>query len=64
MDDGVVDAQFGRQSVVPDNAFLDDVDPLARLQSQWDILLHEQHGDILAVEHVDDLSDFGDHPAG
>src|SRR5437868_8953544 len=62
MDDGVVDAQLGRYGVVPDDAFLDNVDPLAGFQGQRDILLDQQDGDILAVEHVDDPQDFGHHP--
>src|SRR5437764_490142 len=61
MNHGVVDAQLGRQCVVSDDAFLDEIDPLARLQCQRDILFHQQHGDILAAKHVDDLPDFGHH---
>src|SRR6516164_9745104 len=62
MDHGVVDAQLGRRCVVSDDTLFDEVDPLACFQSQRHILFHEQHGDILTPEHVDDLPDFGDHP--
>src|SRR6516165_3391020 len=62
MDHCVVDAEFGRQCVMSDDAFLDDVNSLGGLQGQRDILFDEQHGDILSVEHADDLPDFGHHP--
>src|ERR1700751_105290 len=62
MDDGVVHTQLGRKCVVSDDAFFDEIDPLARLQGQRNVLLDEQHGDIFVPEHVDDLPDFGHHP--
>src|SRR5260370_26643104 len=61
MDDGVVDPQVGRHGVVSDDAFFDDVDPSAGLQGQWYILFDQQHGDIFAVEHVNNRQDFGHH---
>src|SRR5437764_7412807 len=61
MDDGVVDAQVGRHRVVSDDALLDDVDPLAGLQSQRHILLHQQDGHTFAAKDVDDPQDFGHH---
>src|SRR6516165_2398228 len=61
VDDGVVDAQLGRQCMVSDDAFFDEVDPLPGLQGQRDILFDQQDGNVLAVERVDDLPDFGDH---
>src|ERR1700753_324339 len=62
MDHGVGDAQPGCQCVVPDDGLFDEVDSLPCLQGKRDILFYEQHGDILAAEHVDDLPDFSDHP--
>src|SRR5215469_17273213 len=59
---GIVDTQLGRQGVMADDALLEDIDPLAGLQGQRDVLLDEQHGDIVAVEHVDDSPDFAHHP--
>src|ERR1700726_3160630 len=53
MDHGVVDAQLGCQCVVPDDAFLDEVDPLACFQGQRNILFDEQDRDILTPEHAD-----------
>src|SRR5260370_42401677 len=62
MDDGVVDPQVGRHGVVSDDASFDDVDPSAGLQGQRYILFDQQHGDIFAVEHVNNPQDFGHHP--
>src|SRR5271156_798874 len=49
MDDRIVDPQVGRHGVVSNDAFLDDVDPLAGFQGQRHILLDQQDGDILAA---------------
>src|SRR4029077_4769079 len=44
--DGGVDPQRGRHGVVSDDALFDDVDPLAGLQGQRNILFHQQDGDL------------------
>src|SRR5262245_59487263 len=61
MDDGVVGAQLSGRRVVADDALFHDVDAVADLEGQRDILLHEEDGHALAVEHPDDLVDLPHH---
>src|SRR6516164_5852348 len=57
VDHPVVGAQFGRQGVMPDHPFFQDVDAPGRLQGKWNVLLDKQDRDMFAFEHADDLSD-------
>src|SRR5436305_15301645 len=61
VNDRVVHPQLGGWGVVTDDAFLHDVDALAGFASERDILLDDQDRHTLAVEHVDDLPDLGNH---
>src|SRR5579883_392172 len=61
-DHGVAGAELGGDGLVPHRAFLHEIDALARGQRQRHVLLHQQDGDALAPEHVDDLADLRDHP--
>src|ERR1700681_3514601 len=51
-DDRIVHAQLGGRGVVADDALLHDVDPLARLERQRDVLLDQQDRHALLPEHV------------
>src|SRR5256886_17169185 len=62
VDDARVGAQVGRRRVVPHGALLHDVDAPRRVERQRDVLLDEQDGYPVPVEHVHDLLDLGDHP--
>src|SRR5580704_3731524 len=61
VDDRVVHAQLGSRGVVPDDALLHDVDPLAGLERQRDVLLDQQDRHVLLMQHIDDVADLGDH---
>src|SRR3954447_1483700 len=61
LNDRVVSPEFGDRGLVPNHALLDEVNSLAGRERQRDVLLHQQHRDVLALEHSDDLSDLGDH---
>src|SRR6266550_927565 len=61
VDDRIVHPQLGGCGVVPDDAFLHDVDALAGLEGERDILLHHQDRHALPVERIDDLPDLGNH---
>src|SRR5665213_37781 len=61
LDHGVVDVEFGRGAVVPHHAFFEDVDALACLERQRHVLLDQQDGDAVAMQHVDDLADLRHH---
>ena len=53
----VIGAQVGGRRVVPHDALLHDVDALGRLERQRHVLLDEEDGHAVPVEHVDDLAD-------
>src|SRR5713226_8337355 len=61
VDDGVVGAQLGGRRVMADDALLHDVDAVTDLERQRHVLLHEEDGHALAVEHADDLVDLSHH---
>src|SRR6266581_5454935 len=61
MDDGVVGAQLGGRRVVADDALFHDVHAVTDLERQRHVLLHEEDGHALAVEHADDLVDLPHH---
>src|SRR5262252_7712928 len=61
VDDRVAELERGCRAVMPDSAFLHDVDALARFQRQRHVLLHQQNRHALPVQHVDDLSDLPNH---
>src|SRR5437870_7935887 len=61
VDDGVVGAQLGGGRVMADDALLHDVDPVTDLERERHVLLHEEDGHALAVEHADDLVDLPHH---
>src|SRR5499427_7845579 len=61
VDDRVAELERGCWAVMPDSAFLHDVDALARFQRQRHVLLHQQNRHALPVQHVDDLSDLPNH---
>src|SRR5690242_11415731 len=57
----VADAELRRPGVVADDAFLDEIDPLAGFQGQRHVLLDEEHRDAVLVQHIDDRADLADH---
>src|SRR2546423_5544005 len=61
LDERVVDFERGCRAMMPNRAFLHNVDAVAGLERQRHVLLHEQYRDTLAVQHVDDLPDLRDH---
>src|ERR1700730_7842414 len=61
LDHRVVHAQLGGGGVMPDRALLHDVDPLARLERQRHILLHQEDRHLLPTEHLDDVANLRDH---
>src|SRR6266567_648158 len=61
MDDGVVYLQIGGHAVVPNDAFFQDVDTPGGIERQRYVLLDQQDGYIVALEHSDNLSDLRDH---
>src|SRR5262245_54927005 len=62
VNDGVVDLELGGWSVTPHHSLFGNVDPLRGFEGQRHILLDEQHGDAVAMQHVDDFPDLRDHP--
>ena len=61
VDDGVVHLQLRGDCMMAHRALLHEVDALARLQRQRHVLLDQQDGHALAMQHVDDLLDLADH---
>src|SRR5215469_1423504 len=61
MDDPIIGAQLGGRGVVADHPFFQDVDAPGGVQGQRNILFDEQHRDMLALEHADDLPDLRNH---
>src|SRR5216683_2345481 len=61
LDDRVLHVELGRRAMVPDDALLHDVDPLAGCERERHVLLHQQDRHALLVQHLDDLADLRDH---
>src|SRR6185369_12931945 len=57
VDDGIAHFQLCGDGLVAHHALLHEIDPLARGQRQRHVLLHQQDGNALAMQHVDDLDD-------
>src|ERR1700681_3650219 len=55
VDHGVVDAQLGGGGVVAHGALLHDIDPLAHLQRERDVLLDQQDRHAFLMQRLDDL---------
>src|SRR5438552_674202 len=61
MDDGGVGAQLRCHRVVAHHALLDQVDPPSRREGQWNVLLDQQHRDVVLPQDFDDLPYLRDH---
>src|ERR1051326_8684587 len=61
VDDLVVRVQLGGRRVMAYGAFFHEIHALAGLEGQRDVLLHQQHRDAFAAEHVDDVPDLRHH---
>src|SRR6476469_3759984 len=61
VDNRIVDGEGGGEGLMPHGAFLHEVDALAGGERQRHVLLDQQNGHALLVQHVDDLADLRDH---
>ena len=61
MNDCVIHPEISGGGVMAHRAFFHDVDALARLQRQGDVLFDEEDRDVFLVQHVDDIADLRHH---
>src|SRR6266851_320170 len=61
VDDCVVRGELGRRGMVTDGSLFEEIDALTSGKCQGDVLLDQQNGHPITVEHVDDRVDLRYH---